>query len=659
MELGMVVEFIDSQKLVCAVVMEIKRLRLRLLTENNREVKLAAGRVAHRSAASLDPGERREKLVAALKEISARRAALSRQVDIQEIWEVVGGEEEWIDLPTMTALAFSDQTDSDHSSAVLRCLFDDRLYFKFKVDRFFPYTSEQVEQITARRRKAEERERLIDAGAAWVRRLLNDQEAQPPQDADAVCEVLASYYLFEKESPHRDTARAIQKKTDAAGPGAIFSFLTTVGVWQPDENLDLLRYDIQPSFPAAVETHAHILCRDATLAFNDRRDLRHLPMITIDGSSTVDFDDALSISVTEAGIELGIHITDVGHYVTRDDPVDQAARERCSSIYMPDAKISMLPSQLADDLCSLKLGQDRPAISTLVRLTPQAKVIDYEIVPSLIRVSRQLTFHEADLLVEEDHGIQAMLAVAREYRRQRLANGALIIELPEIKVWLDGDKIPRVSAANRESLGRMLVAELMILANELAARFLADRNLPAIFRSQLEPRQRLFNDNDGSLFQNYMQRKQINRFMLGSSPEPHAGLGLAQYLTSTSPIRKYSDIVTQRQLRAAFGMQAAYTRQQIEQIIIDCAEPLRRVGRVQYRRHRYWLLKHLQTCSGQKYEALVLSKRHAGYLVLLQDYMLECPLRGAEGVTLRPEDLVQVTLQHVNARNDVLTVVLG
>ena len=120
MELGMVVEFIDSQKLVCAVVMEIKRLRLCLLTENNREVKLAAGRVAHRSAASLDPGERREKLVAALKEISARRAALSRQVDIQEIWEVVGGEEEWIDLPTMTALAFSDQTDSDYSSEIGR-----------------------------------------------------------------------------------------------------------------------------------------------------------------------------------------------------------------------------------------------------------------------------------------------------------------------------------------------------------------------------------------------------------------------------------------------------------------------------------------------------------------------------------------------------------
>ncbi len=659
MELGMVVEFIDSQKIVCAAVMEIKKLRLRLLTENNREVKLSVGRLAHRSDLCLDIGDRRDKLVGALKAVAARRKSLSRQIDVQELWEVLNSEQEWIDLPTMTAFAFADSADSDHSSAVIRSLFDDRLYFKFKIDRFFPHTMEKVEQIIAQRQAVEQQERLINNGSAWVQRVLNGQSAQRPEEAEAVCTALASYYLFEKESPHWEPARAILKKTDAGSPSAIFTFLTKIGVWQMDENLDLLRFGIDAHFSTEVETHVEALCRNATVVINGRRDLRHLSQITIDGPSTIDFDDALSITKEDDHIVLGIHITDVGYYVTKDDPVDQTARERCSSIYMPDEKISMLPSRLADDACSLKSGQDRPAISTLVRMTPRAKIIDYKIVPSLICVDRQLTFQEADLMAREDEGIKTMYAIAREYRRQRLANGALLIDLPEINVWLNADGSPMVSSVNRESPGRMLVSELMILANELAARFLADHDLPAIFRSQLEPRQRLLSNNGGSLFQNCMQRKLISRFMLGSTPERHAGLGLPHYVTTTSPIRKFSDIVTQRQLRAAFSLESPYTRKQIEQIIATCEEPLRQVGRIQYRRQRYWLFKHLQGLIGKKQEALVLSKRREGYLVLLQDYMLECRLSGADGVTLRPEDLVQVTLQHVNARNDVLTVVLG
>ncbi len=659
MELGMVVEFIDSQRIVCAVVMETKKLRLRLLTENNRETKLSAGRLLHRSDTRLDTAAGREKLAAALKRIADRRRELSRQVDIQELWEVLNSENEWIDLPTMTDLAFSGPTDADHASAVIRSLFDDRLYFKFKPDGFFPHTPEQVEEIVTRRQAAEQQERLINQGAAWMQRVLEGQAVAAPQEAELIYTVLASYYLLEKESPHRQAARTILNKAEAGSPGAIFSFLTKIGKWSADENLDLLRFAIPIDFDTEVETHVDSLCRNATVVRNGRRDLRHLDAITIDGPSTIDFDDALSIQVKEDHLELGIHITDVGYYVTKDDPVDLAARERCSSIYMPDNKISMLPARLAEDACSLRAGHDRPAITTLVRLTPRGKILDFEMVPSLIRVHRQMTFHEVDGLVDEDPDIKTLHAIARNFRQQRADAGALLIDLPEINIWLNTEGVAVVSAVNRESPGRMLVAELMIMANALAARFLAERDLPAIFRSQLEPRQRLLGDNGGSLFQNCMQRKSISRFMLSSTPERHAGLGLDHYVTATSPIRKFSDIVTQRQLRAAFGLEAAYTRSQIDGIIADCEEPLRQVGRIQYRRHRYWLLKHLQGRMGEKMEALVLARKREGYLILLPDYMLECRLSGAESITLRPEDLVQVTVQHVNARNDVLTVVLG
>jgi exoribonuclease-2 len=205
----------------------------------------------------------------------------------------------------------------------------------------------------------------------------------------------------------------------------------------------------------------------------------------------------------------------------------------------------------------------------------------------------------------------------------------------------------------------MLVSELMIMNNDLAARYLADNKMPAIFRCQAEPRERLVGRDQSTLFQNWMQRRLISRFILNSAPEPHSGLGLAAYVTASSPIRKYTDLVTQRQLRATQGMEPAYQKNEMDYLIASLRETLSHTGRIQYRRNRYWLLKYLEGHVGQKEEGLVLHKRRDGHVILMPEFMIECQLSGAENIKLKPEDLVQVTLQHVNARNDVITVYLG
>ena len=421
----------------------------------------------------------------------------------------------------------------------------------------------------------------------------------------------------------------------------------------------MLREGISDTFPEAVELRAASLSRDLPPAVDQRQDLRDLTLITIDGPSTQDFDDALSITFQGDHFVLGIHIADVCHYLSKAGPIDQEALARGSSIYLPDRKISMLPQALSLDICSLKLESDRPAISTLVTISPEAKIVDFEIVPSLIRVRRQLTYQDADALAESDEQINALHTIARNHRNRRLDNGALIIELPEIGIRFDTKGKPLVSRIDRENPSHLLVSEMMILANSLAARLLNEKGLPAIFRSQAEPRERLFTRDQGSLFQYWMQRKQINRFILRNSAEPHAGLGVPAYVTCTSPIRKYSDLVTQRQLRAALGLEKPYSADQIDGFIASLAEPMAQVARIQYRRHRYWLLKYLEGRIGTKEEAIILYKRRSGYTILLPQYLIECQLAGAENITLKPEDLVQVTLQHVNARKDIIAVYLG
>jgi exoribonuclease-2 len=658
MNRGHVVEFIDSQKIICAVITDMKKMRLRLLTEHNREVKISAGRLSHSSDTYIDLAAGRDKTVAALKKTAEHRRDLSTRIDIVTLWEVLNSEHEQINLPTMTDFCFPDEADGDHQSAVIRAFFKDRLYFKFSPEGFLPRTKHEVEKILAQRKADSVRARQVDGGAYWMQKILAGIDTPAPHEADAIIKILSSYYLNEKESPYRDQAKAILKKTGGSF-GSIFSFLVQIGHWDCDENIELLRYGIPSQIPPEIETHAVSLSRTTAVTLNDRRDLRHLPLITIDGPSTLDFDDALSIETKESCVELGIHITDVGYHVSKDDPIDRHSRDRASSIYLPEGKISMMPSLLSEQLCSLKAGEERPAISTLVRITPRAKVLDYEIVPSLIRVDRQLTFDDADLLAEKDDALKAMLGIARAYRERRLSNGAMIIDLPETNIHFNAAGAPKVATSDREAPGRLLVSELMILSNELAARWLVERQLPAIFRSQPEPRERLFNSSGGTLFQNWMQRKQIHRFILGNAPEPHSGLGVSSYVTATSPIRKYFDLVTQRQLRATLGLEPPYTHAQIDNIINNLSETMAQVGLIQRQRHRYWLLKYLQGCIGQKEEAMVLSKRRNTYSILLPAYMLECTLSGAESIKFNPEDLIRVTIQHVNARNDVLTVYLG
>ncbi len=662
MELGNIVEYIDRQKIVCAVVLEVKNQRLRLLTETNREVNLSANRLLHRDKNRLDLSMGRSRMVDALKAVAVRRKGLIDKVVIRELWEVLNSEQEWIDLETITVFCFPDSANGDHQAAVIRALFDDRLYFKFNPDRFFPNTEEQVQRITAQRNEEVRRQRILDSGGDWLRQLLRraGQEAVAPPSVEFL-EVLKSYYLFGKEYPDHALARGMMERAGLSDTDTLFPILVRLGVFDPNENLELLRLETPVLFSPAVEQCAAQLVRSGASGVTDspRRDLTGLNLFTIDGQSTLDFDDALSLEATDTGYRLGVHIIDVAHVIGKGDPIDLAARERGSSIYMADRKIPMLPAALAEGLCSLRAGEIRPAISTMVEIGSDLTFQNFCILPSFVRVRNQLTYFDVNQAAEQDPQVITLRGIAQKFREQRLAAGAVHISVPEINVWLGENGEVNVSRVNRESPGRMLVAEMMIMANWLTARFLAAHGIPAVFRSQPDPRERLYRGEEGTLFQNWMQRRLINRFVLGRSAGNHSGLGLEAYVTATSPIRKYFDLATQRQVRAALGLEDPYSAEQIDQIIQLLEFPMSRVFKLQNTRHRYWLLKHLEQRVGQKLEAIVLVRRRHSFQLLLADYMLECDLPVTGFLDLKPEDLVQVTLQKVDARKDLLALTIG
>ncbi|GAB6906570.1 ribonuclease R [Desulfosarcina cetonica] len=603
----------------------------------------------------------RNRLVEQLKAIADSRNAIAETIDVAELWDVLAPEADWIDLPTMTGLCFPHATDDDHESAVIRAMFQSRHHFRFKPDRFRPHTQAEMDAIIAQEQEAAKQQRLIEAGAAWIQSVRSGTKVDRPAEHQVIVDILKSYFLFDKESPHCESAREIIKQAGLNTSEEIFNHLVAVGEWCTDENVDLLRYRIPVFFSPETQKRADTAAAKPTDgAWHDgRTDLTHLSTLTIDGQSTLDFDDALSIEIRDDHFLVGIHISDVAQLIRKDDLLDQEARSRGSSIYMPDNRISMAPPVLAENRLSLKKDHVRPTISTMVKVKRNGDIISYDIFPSLIRVDHQLSYFEANMSTEAGNAITLLHDIATRFREKRMSQGAIQIILPEINVWIDENGAPVINRVNRESPGRMLIAEMMILSNWLSARFLAENKIPAIFRSQPKPKSRILKNGSGTLFQNWMQRKLLNRFVLRPTPEHHCGLGLDAYVTASSPIRKYFDLVTQRQLRAALGLEQPYTHKEIETIIEQLARPMADVGRIQFRRNRYWLLKHLEGRIGEKEEAIVLQKRRNAYAILLKAYMIECNLPQSTGINLKPEDLVQVTIQHVNARNNILSVFLG
>ncbi|MEH0020503.1 MAG: RNB domain-containing ribonuclease [Desulfobacter sp.] len=635
--------------------MSEKKGKLRLLNENSREVNFSEKRLSHVSQAKLDTEQSRMVLVNHLKKVTENRRKLSESINIKDLWEILHDEPGEIDIPAMTLFCFDPPLTPDHEAAVIRAFFNDRLYFKFNKLLFLPYTEAQVEARKRQIRETRRREEMVLKGAAWLTRL---QKSGNPVDAPdpQVVNILKDYYLFGNDADLSGVAKQIIKKSGLSLAEQLFDIFVKAGIWDIDENIDLLAMQIPTAFSPNVTRAADRLCDTAAKVLDDprRRDLTDLPLITIDGQSTQDYDDAISLETTENGYRLGIHIIDVGAYIKDGDPIDTAARHRASSIYMPDDKLPMIPPSLSEDLCSLKEGQIRPGISTLVHMNRFFEVLDYEIVSSVINVHQQMSYSEANLLNGKNDPITSLYKMATLLREKRLKSGAIQITLPEVNVWLDENREIHYAKVDRENPSRMLVSEMMILANALMAEFLSANDMPAVFRSQAPPKQRIFKGIETQLMPNFMQRKQLSRAIINTHAEAHSGLGVKAYVTATSPIRRYHDLLTQRQIKAILGFGTPYSIQELEHILQVISIPMANTGRVQASRKRYWLTKYLEGMRGNSFEGLVLDCHRDHYNVLLKEFMLEARLP-ASGFKLKHGDLIQVTIQHADARRNQLT----
>jgi ribonuclease R len=230
-------------------------------------------------------------------------------------------------------------------------------------------------------------------------------------------------------------------------------------------------------------------------SFEERVDLRDLFTFTIDPETAKDFDDAISVQAEDDGLRVWVHIADVSYFVPAGTPLDRGAAERANSVYVPGLVAPMLPPALADDACSLRPNQDRLTVTVEVPFSADLQAGEPSYYRSVIRSRERLTYPRAQAILAGRERVEAELAealrltdrISTELRRRRFARGALRVESPEITFAFDGRGGVERAWLESEPKAHALIEELMILANEAVAGFLAGRRREALYRVHEPP----------------------------------------------------------------------------------------------------------------------------------------------------------------------------
>ncbi len=378
------------------------------------------------------------------------------------------------------------------------------------------------------------------------------------------------------------------------------------------------KHDLPRGFSDSVMAAANALPTELKKGqLKSRLDLRKLTTITLkaDPAGTDGVDDAITLERTKDGNwHLGIHIADVAFYVAPDSPIDREAKKRGTSIYLGETVVPMLPDRLTEQLCAFHVGKDRLAVSVLAILSETGEVLEFEIQPTVISVDHALSYQETQAILSRETDpvadvdiqpfapiyklLDQLASLSHALRDQRRARGAFELNLPE-KPSSSGDSLfdPKFHYDDEGALSAMLVtpsdpihaliAELMLLANQLVASHLIALSVPGIYRVHPAPDPddaqelmkllvnmdidltleqedavksqdyqnftRKFAEYDTERVLTYLLMETLKPAFYSTTPKSHFGLALeAGYTHFTSPVRRYPDLLVQRVLHAVF-----------------------------------------------------------------------------------------------------------
>jgi ribonuclease R len=296
-------------------------------------------------------------------------------------------------------------------------------------------------------------------------------------------------------------AELIRYAREGASPiGRVIEILGRPGDLGVDTEIIIRKHHLPHTFPGEVAHEAEQLARPVSEAeLSGREDFRSLPIVTIDGETARDFDDAVYVERREdGGWLLQVHIADVAHYVTPESPLDREARLRGNSVYFLDRAVPMLPEALSNGMCSLKPREERLVLSAIMQFDSSGRMLNSRMTPGIIRSAERMTYTNVNKVLEGEpemsaryaqlsHHFRAMKGLALLLNARRAENGSIDFDLPEPVIEFDDQRQMTNIGRSERNIAHRLIEEFMLAANRAVAHYLIGRGLHALHRVHEKP----------------------------------------------------------------------------------------------------------------------------------------------------------------------------
>ena len=326
---------------------------------------------------------------------------------------------------------------------------------------------------------------------------------------------------------------------------------------------------------------------------DDRLDLCHLATYTLDDAGTREIDDGVSLEVQNGEVWIWVHIADPARLISSGSPLDQEARRRATSLYLADGVLPMLPLDLAAGPLSLRAGQRTAAISVSVRLDSAGAIADRRIARSWVQPRYGLTYADGDELIElappGDETLADLSELMQLRSRWRRQQGALTFDRMEGRFRRREGELSLQLV--EPSPARLMVSEAMLLMGAVVAEFGCQHELALPFRSQPPaelPSQAELDQLPEGAARDAAIKRCLSRGVQGTQPMAHFSLGLSAYVQATSPIRRYADLVSHRQIIAQLENTTPLSEPEMGELIDDLDDPLRQSIQISREDQRHW-----------------------------------------------------------------------
>ncbi|WP_069472076.1 ribonuclease catalytic domain-containing protein [Candidatus Marithrix sp. Canyon 246] len=589
--------------------------------------------------------------------------SLTKEIDIELLWENAL-ELEISEIKELADLYFGGEITTEHLMAIWRGIADDRLHFKRRSRNWEPRAAEQVQELKQQREREEARVRAIKLAQDWLQKmaklplpiflhLSKDQEVDKFQvtaisdDILPFVERLEAWLRGDADKEVDELIRPTAALAKLTERELVFEILQKIGRLPIDADRDVIIAGLKPEFSSAVNAAAQALQVASDESITEIS-------FSIDDEDTREVDDALAIERDGSNWKISIAIADPANLIKRGDSLDKEAMRRGTTVYLPTQHLLMLPPYLSCDVASLTAGEARSSIIIRVWLDDQGDITNSTISRETVKVLKRLHYSDADKLIAESEDQMAddlrnLLDCAKNVQNKRIDNGAFNLQRQEYKIGVENNEI-KLAVLERNSPSRTLVSEMMVLANHVAAKYADKHQVPLIYRVQTPPSEPISKEMMTDPLGFHKVRKFLGRSSLSLQAGQHSGLGLSMYTQFTSPLRRFADLVMQRQLIAhSTGEEIPYNEEELFQVLETAERTARESRGLEGEAKKRLLMLYLKQDWGSKpIEALIITEVKGGYKVEMQPWGADAYL--ATGSSFEMGDSVTTYAERIRVK---------